>query len=264
MAKKQIKNNKKQNTKKYLEEDEKIENSEQEASFQQEYSQEYESNSDLVDSIHQSEQESQEDELKQYRGVQGTKKDDYYKESDITDSQDSGEEAEAEEQYNENQKMLDERDFIDDDFANKEDLIQEEEENEEEFNQEMNEKLKEKIIKKSESEIISLANEININTEELIQKLIPLLDIEKAKKIMIGKGKNFLEIKFELLSCYVLCLTRKRKKIDSNSRVKLRRKFTKQMVKHNRMGAKVYQKQINYDGELGVIKSSLIKSVKLS
>lgn len=65
---------------------------------------------------------------------------------------------------------------------------------------------KQKLIKKLSPEIMSLAQEMHVSISEIIDKLIPILDMEDAKKIMTGKGQNFLEIRYELLISYTMCI----------------------------------------------------------
>lgn len=58
-------------------------------------------------------------------------------------------------------------------------------------------------------------------------------------------------------------LTRKRKKIDRNSRVKLRSKFKKSINKLKSKGIFLRKKEDVYKGELAGINAGLIKSVPL-
>lgn len=57
-------------------------------------------------------------------------------------------------------------------------------------------------------------------------------------------------------------LTRRRKKIDRNSRVKLRKKYESKLVKLKSKGIYLRKKEDAYRGELTGINAGLIKSVK--
>ncbi|KAL4435984.1 hypothetical protein ABPG74_022219 [Tetrahymena malaccensis] len=167
---------------------------------------EYQSNSDILDD----DNDSEGSEVQVTRGADfGKKKQNYWKDSDVTDSDDSGEEEGANQVYREQQNDLTEADFIDEDYR-KQESQQSEDEDVENLDAEkaknLEEERKQKLIKKLSPEIISLAQEMNISISEVTDKLLPILDVEEAKKILPGKGQNFLEIRYELLISYTMCI----------------------------------------------------------
>ncbi|EAR99694.3 Sas10 carboxy-terminal domain protein (macronuclear) [Tetrahymena thermophila SB210] len=168
---------------------------------------EYQSNSDILDD----DNDSEGSEVQVNRGADfGKQKQNYYKDSDVTDSEDSGEEEGADAVYREQQNDLTEADFIDDDFAKQDSIQQSEDEDAAHLDadkaKDQNEEKKQKLIKKLSPEIISLAQEMNISISEVTDKLFPIMDVEEAKKILPGKGQNFLEIRYEILISYTMCI----------------------------------------------------------
>ncbi|KAL4486066.1 hypothetical protein ABPG72_004000 [Tetrahymena utriculariae] len=168
---------------------------------------EYQSNSDILDD----DNDSEDQEVQVNRGADfGKQKQNYYKDSDVTDSDDFGEEEGADQVYREQQNDLTEADFIDEDYRKQESQQQSEDEDKEHLDAEkakdLEEERKQKLIKKLSPEIISLAQEMNISISEVTDKLFPILDVEEAKKILTGKGQNFLEIRYELLISYTMCI----------------------------------------------------------
>lgn len=53
---------------------------------------------------------------------------------------------------------------------------------------------------------MSLAREMQVSVEEINEKLLPLMDLAEVKRILAAKGENFLEIRFELLVAYTICI----------------------------------------------------------
>jgi U3 small nucleolar RNA-associated protein 3 len=97
----------------------------------------------------------------------------------------------------------------------------------------------------------------------------------KKKKKKIEKDQFFNEIKLAKVNedegrkiTYEMLknkgLTRKRKKVDRNSRVKLRMKFGKSMNKLKSKGIYLRKREKVYQGELTGINAGLIKGVSLT
>lgn len=94
--------------------------------------------------------------------------------------------------------------------------------------------------KQAKSEVIKKKFEISEITDEASRKITP--------QILHNKGT----------------LIRKRKKIDGNAKLKNRMKYERKLKIHNRnYGGKIYEEKKQYYGEMGAIKSSLVKSTKL-